>query len=171
MSRCGPGLMAGVLAGGLCLAAAAGASAGSPRLETSEEYFVLRIEAPFGEVMASLEAAIQRRNYSVGRVNDLDDTLRRRARDLGGTFAFDHYKVLSFCNLTLAAEVLEADPRIGALMPCRLAVFVPKGSAEVVVVTLRPTYLLRVSRSEILRRLAAQLEADILGILDMVGAR
>jgi uncharacterized protein (DUF302 family) len=121
--------------------------------------------------MTALEQAIQRLNYSIGRVNDLDDALRRRASELGGSFEFDRYKILSFCNLTMAAEALAADPRVGALMPCRLAVFAPRGSSQVVVVTPRPTFLLGPSPPEALRRLAAQVEADVLEILDMVGDR
>jgi hypothetical protein len=47
-------------------------------------------------------------------------------------------------------------------------VYVRPGSAEVVVVAMRPTYLLGAWAPEALRRLAARVEADLLAILDMV---
>lgn len=161
----------GPLLGGALLGMALGASAVAEprgRLETAEALFVLRVPAPFADVLGALEAAVQRRNYALGRTNDLDDALRARARVVGAPFDFEHYKVVSFCNLTLAAEALAADPHVGALMPCRLAVYVRPGSAEVVVVAMRPTYLLGAWAPEALRRLAARVEADLLAILDMV---
>jgi uncharacterized protein (DUF302 family) len=141
-----------------------------PKVEQTAELFVVRVKGPFSEVLVALEAAIARHNYFLAGTNNLDDTLRRRAADLGGPFDFDHYKILSFCNLTLADEALKAHPYVGAFMPCRLAVFVPRGSPNVIIVTMRPTFLARVFKSSEIQRLASRVEADVLAILEMVAA-
>lgn len=155
----------------LLLSARVSATAAERRgVEQSEAFFVLRVKGPLPDVLTALKAAIARRNYFLAGTNNLDDNLRQRAADLGKPFDFDHYKILSFCNLTLADEALKVDPYVGAFMPCRLAVFVVKGSSEVIIVTLRPTFLSRVFRSSEMERLAAQVEGDVLAILEMVAA-
>lgn len=154
----------------LLIARGSGAAGESRGVELTEEFFVLRVKGPLPEVLAALEAAIARRNYFVAGTNHLDDTLRRRAAELGTRFDFDHYKILSFCNLTLAAEALKAHPYVGAFMPCRLAVFALKGSPAVLIVTMRPTFLSRLFKSPEVQRLASQVEADVLAILGMVAA-
>jgi uncharacterized protein (DUF302 family) len=157
------------LLAGLLVLAPAGVQAGErSRVERTESLLVLRVSEPFEEVLRLLEAAIARRNYFVAGTNHLDDTLRRRAAELGGGFPFDHYKVLSFCNLSLAREALEAHPYLGAFMPCRLAVFVARGSAEVTIVSMRPTFLSRALGSPEVARLATRVEEDVLAMLEMV---
>jgi uncharacterized protein (DUF302 family) len=163
--------MRALLAGLLLLPAAAAAWAGErPRLERTEELLVLTVRGPLDDVLAAVETALARANYPLASTNHLDDTLRRRAADLGGRFDFDHYKIVSFCNLTLADEALRADPAVGAFMPCRLVLFARKGSPEVVLVTMRPTFLARVFRSPEMRQLALRVEADVTAILEMVAA-
>lgn len=92
----------------------------------------------------------------------------RRAADLGGSFEFDHYKIVSFCNLTLADQVLRVEPGVGVLMPCRLVVFARKGSPDVVVVGLRPTFLSKIFKSPEMQRIAEIVEGDMVQILRMV---
>lgn len=140
-------------------------------VERSEVFLTLRVRAPFDEVLADVQAAVARRNWAMASINNLDDTLRGRAADRGRTFDFDHYKIVSFCNLTLADEVLRTEPYVGAFMPCRLAMFVRKGSGEVVLVTVRPTFLARLFPSPEIRRLAELVEGDILAILEMVAGK
>lgn len=160
-----------VLVPALLLAAAGNGEPAERRgIERTEEFLVLRVKAPFQEVLAALEAAVARRNYFVVGINHLDNTLRRRAADLGTSFDYDHYKIVSFCSLTLADEALRAEPAVGAFMPCRLALYVRKGSPEVVIVTMRPTFLARVFRSSDVERLATRVEADVVAILEMVAA-
>ena len=155
----------------LALLVPAIAAAGErPRIERTEDLFVLRVRSPLPEVLAAVETAIARQNYFVAGTNHIDDTLRRRAADLGGSFEFDHYKILSFCSLTLANEALRADPAVGVFMPCRLVLFARKGSPEVTILTMRPTFLSRVFRSSAVERLASRVEADVVAILEMVAA-
>jgi uncharacterized protein (DUF302 family) len=162
-------LTAMVSACALLWGAAAGAGE-SGRIELTDEFLVLKVRGPLAEVLAALETAIARRNYFFTGTNNVDDNLRQRAAHLGGSFAFEHYKVVSFCNLTLANEALAVEPYVGAFMPCRLAVFAPKGSHQITIVTVRPTYLSRSFKSSEFRQLATRVEADVVAILEMVAA-
>lgn len=150
------------------LVASVPAAAAGPRVEQTEELLVLRVTGSLEDVLGALKTAVERRNYVLSPINDLDDALRRRAGDLGQPFGFAHYKILSFCNLTFADEALRVAPHLGALMPCRAAVYALKGSREVVIVTVRPSFLAKVFRSPELGPLAARVEADVLAIFEMI---
>jgi carboxymethylenebutenolidase len=150
------------------LSSGSAAATGLGHVEHTEALFILRVRQPFDEVLVALEEAIQRQNYFVASRNDLDDNLRARARARGIAFEYERYKVVSFCNLTLADEALRAHPFVGALMPCRVAVFVDPGSREVVLVTVRPTFLARIFPSARLHVLARQVEQDLVQILRAV---
>jgi cytochrome c oxidase cbb3-type subunit 3 len=151
------------------LACGAGrAHAQAARVEATDALFVLRLTTPLAEVLETLRAAVEQHNYVLTRVNDLDAALRQRAETLGQRFDFDHYKVVSYCNLTLADEALRAEPTLGAFMPCRMVVYVTRGGREVVIATVRPTFLMRPFVSPDVQRLAGQVEADTLKILRMV---
>ena len=163
-------LAAALLPALLVLAPGSGQAGEGGNIERTEELLVLRVKGPIQDVLTALQTAIARRNYFLAGTNHLDDALRRRAADLGRSFDFDHYKILSFCNLTLADEALGADPAVGAFMPCRLVLFSSKGSPEVVILTMRPTFLARVFRSTEVQRLATRVEADVVAILEMVAA-
>ncbi|MBI4269732.1 MAG: DUF302 domain-containing protein [Candidatus Rokubacteria bacterium] len=153
----------------LVLLGAALAGAGADRqVRRTEELLILTVPGPFEDVLDALRAAIERRNYTLGATSAIDDALRRRAADLGERVDFAHYKILSFCNLTFAAAALRADPHVGALLPCRVTVWARAGGQEVVLAAVRPTFLARAFRSPEFERLAAEVEADIVAILEAV---
>jgi uncharacterized protein (DUF302 family) len=119
-----------------------GPGSGQPAVEQTDHFFVVRRQAPFEDVMSVLQEAIKRRNYAITGVNHLDDTLARRAADVAGPeLPYARYKVVGFCNLTLADEAVRLSPHVGAFMPCRAVVFQVRGSPETVVVAFRPTAL------------------------------
>lgn len=101
-----------------------------------------------------------------GAFNDLDDILGRRAADVGGaTLPYQHYKVIGFCNLTLADEAIRLNPYAGAFLPCRAVVFRPLGAGETIIVTARPSFLVNAVRVPGMERIMEQAEADIQAIL------
>jgi uncharacterized protein (DUF302 family) len=139
-------------------------------LERTPAFFVLRLKAPFDDVMLLLQEAIKRRNYAVTGVNDLDDALARRAADVAGPpLPYERYKVVGFCSLTLADVALRLTPYVGALMPCRAVVFRSPGKDETVVVAFRPSFLVPALGAG-LERVMAQAEQDVLEILGEIAA-
>lgn len=132
--------------------------------------FIVRVPGEFDEVMALLREAIQRRNYVVTGVNELDETLERRAADVGApALGYERYKVVGFCNLTLADEAVRANPHVGAFLPCRAAVYRERGARETTIVAFRPSFL-AAALGEGIQRVMRQVEADLLAILSEVAA-
>jgi uncharacterized protein (DUF302 family) len=159
------GVAAGLLVGAGLGAVAARAESGAVHQEGA--YLVVSVRAPFDEVLVLLQEAIKRRNYAVTGVNNLDDTLARRAADVAGPAPpYERYKIVGFCNLSLADAVLRDDPLVGALMPCRAVVFKRQGAPETVVAALRPRALAAALGTRGLDAVLEQLEADVVAILD-----
>ena len=139
-------------------------------VERTPQLFILRVPASFNDVMTSLQEAIKRRNYVVTGINDLDDTLAQRSRDVGGPpLPWERYKVVGFCNLTLADEAIRRNPSVGAFMPCRAVVYQERGARETTVIAFRPSFMGQ-GLGERMERLMQQVEADILAILAEVAA-
>jgi uncharacterized protein (DUF302 family) len=140
------------------------------RVEQTPHLFIVRSRGSFDDVLTTLQEAIKRRNYVVTSINDLDDTLRRRGADVGGpSFDYERYKVVGFCNLTLADEAIRVNPHVGAFLPCRAVVYRERGARETTVVALRPHFLAPALGAP-MERVMRQAEADILAILAEVAA-
>jgi len=139
-----------------------------PGVEQTPQLFIVRVAASFDDVMTSLQEAIKRRNYVVTGINNLDDTLAQRSRDIGGPSpTWAHYKVVGFCNLTLADEALRRNPSVGAFMPCRAVVYQERGVRETTVIAVRPSFMGQ-GFGERMEGLMQQVELDILAILTEV---
>lgn len=142
-----------------------------PRVEQTDQLFIVRSRQSFDDVLAALEQAVRQRNWVVTGINHMDDTLRRRAADLGGRAPeFERYKIVGFCSLTLADEAIRAHPHVGVFLPCRAIVYRTRGASETTVVTFRPSFLAPALGVERMRRVMEQAEADILAILADVAA-
>jgi uncharacterized protein (DUF302 family) len=159
----------GALALGVAVVLAAGAdraAAQASRVERTPHLFVVRVPGAFEDVLASLLEEIKRRNYAVTGVNHLDDVLARRAAELGGApLDYEGYKVVGFCNLSLADRAIRQDPHVGALMPCRAVVFRPRGVPETTIAAFRPSFLAGALELQGMDRLLGDVVADLLAIL------
>jgi uncharacterized protein (DUF302 family) len=155
------------LAAAVALGVASRAAGGEVgRLERTSALFVVRVAAPFDEAFTSLQEAVKRVNYAITGINNLDDTLAQRAADVGGPpLPYARYKVVGFCNLTLADAAIRRSPYVAALMPCRAVLYQEAGSATTTIVMFRPSFLASGLKDDGLRRLMAQVEADMLTIL------
>ncbi len=169
MRRALPGALA--LSVALVVAAVADRSAAQAptRVERTAQLFIVRVPGAFDDVLAAFLEEIKRRNYTVTGVNHLDDTLARRAPDVGAEpFGYEHYKIVGFCNLTLAEKAIRREPHVGAFMPCRAVVFKRPGVAETTIAAFRPTALAAALGLQGMDRLLAEVEADVLAILTTV---
>ncbi len=132
----------------------------------NEFYITARVEGEFSQVVADLKKAIRVNNFFVGEITNVDTGLKKRGelKNIGVT----HYKIIGYCNLSLAGEALRINPNIGVFMPCRLAVYQKTGSKKVVIAAMRPTYMARVFKDPRVKKMAEEVEKVLLRILDAV---
>jgi len=76
----------------------------------------------------------------------------------------DDYKLMEVCNPQLAKQVIEANPDLGLLLPCTIAVY--KKDNENFISLARPTSLLSMVSDENLKISGEDIEKGLIKIID-----
>lgn len=83
-----------------------------------EPVLCYRLNSPLTEAEATVRAALQKEGFGI--LTEVDVTAVLRAK-LG--FETKPYKILGACNPAIAHRAMDADPRVGAFLPCGLALY------------------------------------------------
>ena len=120
----------------------------------------------FDELLDDLLTEIEARNYRVTRVNNIDNIYDRRQAGIDVSIGFKRYKIVEFCNLNSCSELISSDLRSGVFMPVRFIVYQKLDASTSNIAFLKPTAFADLFDSEQLTRIAAQLEQDMILVLD-----
>ncbi|MDI3284549.1 DUF302 domain-containing protein [Polyangium sp. 15x6] len=88
------------------------------------------LDLPYDEALAKIPQLLKDVGFGVLTRIDIDETLRAR---LG--VPFRRYTILGACNPVLAHRALSADPDVGILLPCNLAVYENDDGRTIVVIS------------------------------------
>lgn len=111
------------------------------------------------EVDARLREAAARHKFGVLHVHDLQQTLKSKGID----FAHE-CKVYDVCNPQAATTALTAELKVSTVLPCRISVF--SDGAGCTIATVKPTDLLRATGLAGVEGLAAEIEKEILAMIE-----
>ncbi|TDE22723.1 DUF302 domain-containing protein [Actinomadura sp. 6K520] len=117
------------------------------------------LQRPFGETVERVRAALKEQGFGVLTEIDVRATLQEK---LGETI--EDYLILGACNPPLAHRALEADRRIGLLLPCN--VVVRSADGHTVVEALDPQVMVTVSEQPGLRPVADDAAARLTAALE-----
>jgi uncharacterized protein (DUF302 family) len=126
---------------------------------TGKNDYTRTVSRPYEEVLASVKQAAQAHGFRVSNVHDIAASLRKDG------IQREPYATVEVCNSKIAAQVLNAEPLLGSVMPCRIAVF-QKGK-ETTVSMLRPSKLMALfpTKAEVAKE-AAEVEISMRAIVD-----
>jgi uncharacterized protein (DUF302 family) len=119
----------------------------------------IRTHIPFAEAVARVRQALKDQGFGVLTEIDVQATLRDK---LGQDM--EDYLILGACNPPLAHRALDADRRIGLLLPCN--VVVRTEGAETIVEALNPEVMAEVAGQPSLKPVADEASSRIRAALD-----
>ncbi|MDT8071081.1 MAG: DUF302 domain-containing protein [Terriglobia bacterium] len=111
------------------------------------------------EVDSRLREAAQRHKFGVLNVLDLKSTLQSKGIDFQ-----NDCRVYDVCNPQAASQALGANLSASAVLPCRISVF--HDASGTTIATVKPIDLLKSTGLSGVDDLAAQVEREIVAIID-----
>ena len=125
-------------------------------MKTDRKAYVISAETdlPFAEAVIRARDLLQAAGYGVLCEIDVKAKLEEK---LG--VKRDPYVILGACNPPLADKGLEAEPDLGALLPCNVVVYEQEGQTRVAAV--EPGRMLSIVGNEELDRIAERVREDL----------
>ena len=119
----------------------------------------VRTPIPFAEAVARVREALKAQGFGVLTEIDVQATLRDK---LGQDI--EDYLILGACNPPLAHRALDADRKIGLLLPCNVVVRTAGG--QTIIEALNPQVMVQVASQRSLKPVADEATARIKAALD-----
>jgi uncharacterized protein (DUF302 family) len=111
------------------------------------------------EVDSRLRESAAKHKFGILHVHDLKQTLQSKGIELGS-----ECRVYDICNPQAAAKALQTEMRVSTVLPCRISIF--SESQGCTIATVRPTSLLEATGLDGVATLAAEVEREVLAIID-----
>lgn len=122
-------------------------------------------DASFDETIDTVAAALESEGFGILSDIDVQTTLKEKL-----DVDVERYRILGACNPPLAHEGLEAEPDLGALLPCNVAVYETDGG-EVVVSAVDPRMLVGLTENPALDNIASEVHERFERVLAEVGSQ
>ncbi len=128
----------------------------------STNYVIARdTDLPLDEAVEKIRALLQEAGYGILSEIDVKAKLEEK---LG--VEREPYVILGACNPPLARRGLDAEPDLGALLPCNVVVYAREGRTRVAAV--EPGTMLSVVGNEELGPIAEQVRGDLARVVEEV---
>ncbi len=103
------------------------------------------------QVGKDLEEAVKKRKFGVLTVHNLKETLEKKEVPFNS-----ECRIYEVCNPLQAKNILESDPSLSAILPCRISVY--QDGTKIKLATIKPTVLIEQLGASDLKRVAEEVE-------------
>jgi uncharacterized protein (DUF302 family) len=128
----------------------------------SKYAFGKQVNMGFDQAVAAVTQALSKEGFGVLTEIDVAATLKKK---LG--IERPPYKILGACNPQFAARALEAEPQIGALLPCN--VVVREDAGKTIVEFMDPDAVLKLVERPEVGSIAAEVRAQLQRVMAALG--
>lgn len=125
-------------------------------------YLNKTISGPFDEAVAKVVAALEKEGFGILTDIDVRATMKKKL-----DIDFQNYRILGACNPPLARAALEAEDKIGTLLPCNVIVQ-DRGSDAVEVAAVDPAASMERIGNRALTELANTVRAKLQRVIESV---
>jgi len=123
--------------------------------------YTVKTRKSIDDAITDLTEKLKEINFGVLETLDFKKILSEKGLEFS-----DNYKLLEVCNPHLAKQVLDANPDLGLLLPCTIAVY-QKGIENFISLA-RPTSLLSIASEQNLKFSGEEIEDNLIRIIDSV---
>jgi uncharacterized protein (DUF302 family) len=117
-------------------------------------YFSKTLSLPFAQAVDKTTAALKERGFGVLTSFDVQSTLKEK---IGAEF--HPYVILGACNPKMAHQALQAEDKIGTMLPCNVIVQSADGKTEVAAVD--PVASMQAVQNERLAAIAVKVREEL----------
>ena len=125
-------------------------------------YFSKKFQGTFDEIYVRTLASLKREEFGVLTEIDVQATLEKKM-----DIDFRKYKILGACNPAFAYKALQAEDKIGTMLPCNV-IIQELGKGEVEVAAIDPIASMQAIENETLILIAQQVRKKMFDVVENV---
>ncbi len=123
-------------------------------------YFSKILEISFHGAVSKISEELKKEGFGILTEVDVKETLKKKL-----DVDFKKYKILGACNPHFAYQALQAEDKIGTMLPCNVIVQeVDEGKVEVAAID--PMASMQAIQNPKLQEIAEQVQAKLHGVID-----
>ena len=123
-------------------------------------YFNKTLKGDFNTVIDKVTSALKSEGFGVLTEIDVKETLKKKL-----DVDFKKYKILGACNPPFAYKALQAEDKIGAMLPCNVTV-IEQGNGEVEVAAVDPVASMQAIQNQSLASVADEVRNKLKKVVD-----
>jgi len=124
--------------------------------------FTKTIHISFEEAIQKITEALKAEGFGIITEIDMKSTLKNKL-----DIDFYNYRILGACNPNFAYRALQAEDKIGLMLPCNVVVQ-EKNQGEVEISAINPTASMRAIENDELQAVALEVSAILKRVIDQI---
>jgi uncharacterized protein (DUF302 family) len=125
-------------------------------------YFSKKVKFSFEQAVAKVKEALQKEGFGVLTEIDVKATLKKKLN-----VEFRPYQILGACNPPFAYQALQAEDKIGTMLPCNIIVQ-QLSDEECEIAAINPLESMKAIGNPKLREVAEQVQAKLKSVIDSI---
>jgi uncharacterized protein (DUF302 family) len=123
-------------------------------------YFNKTVAGTFEEVIEKVREALKEEGFGILTEIDIKETLKKKL-----DVDFKKYKILGACNPPYAHKALQAEDKIGTMLPCNVIVQ-EKGEGVIEVAAINPMVSMQAVKNEKLNNVANEISSMLENVVE-----
>jgi len=123
-------------------------------------YFSKKVKMAFEEAVVRITEELKKEGFGVLTEIDVKETLKKKLN-----VDFQQYKILGACNPPFAYQALQAEDKIGLMLPCNVIVQ-EKSAGEIEISAVDPVASMQAIQNPKLENVAKQVQAKLRKVIE-----